>query len=51
MPALPVDFDGIGKEALDTLLPYALPLLFPRVHAAIDWPHPSAFLLHRRDCR
>ena len=32
------------KEALDTLLPDFLSLLFPRVHAAIDWSHPPEFL-------
>ena len=43
-PTPPIDFDGAWKEALDTLLPDFLALLFPRVHTAIDWAYAPEFL-------
>jgi len=35
-----IDFDGAWKEALDRYLAAALALLFPTVHAAVDWSRP-----------
>ena len=43
-PTPPIDFDGAWKEALEALLPDFLALLFPRVHAAIDWAYAPEFL-------
>jgi len=40
----PIDFDGAWKEALEVLLSDFLALLFPRVHAAIDWAYVPEFL-------
>lgn len=42
-PTPGIDFDSPWKEALEHFLPAVLVLLFPDVHAAIDWTHPIAF--------
>ena len=43
-PTPPIDFDGAWKEALEALLHDFLALLFPRMHAAIDWAYAPEFL-------
>ena len=38
------DYDSPWKEALERYFPDFLALLFPRIHAAIDWSKGYAFL-------
>jgi hypothetical protein len=40
----PDDYDGAWKEALGEYLRECLALLFPEIHAAIDWNSPYSFL-------
>ena len=38
------DYDGAWKEAIEAYLPDCLALLFPAIHADIDWSQPIEFL-------
>ena len=38
------DYDSPWKEALDRYFPEFLALLYPKIHAEIDWTHPPVFL-------
>nr|VFK23463.1 MAG: hypothetical protein BECKLPF1236A_GA0070988_103804 [Candidatus Kentron sp. LPFa]VFK35341.1 MAG: hypothetical protein BECKLPF1236C_GA0070990_103624 [Candidatus Kentron sp. LPFa] len=38
------DYDSPWKEALEHYFPEFLALLFPAIHAGIDWSHPHEFL-------
>lgn len=38
------DFDTSWKEALEAFFPEAMALLFPEIHAAVDWEHDFEFM-------
>lgn len=40
----PPDYDGAWKNALDAYFPDFLALLWPTLHAQIDWTHKPVFL-------
>ena len=40
------DHDSPWKEALEHYFPEFLSLLFPEIHAEVDWSHPIEFLDH-----
>lgn len=42
--ALPSYFDSAWKDALDAYFPQFMALLWPDIHAQIDWLHPPVFL-------
>lgn len=44
MPRPRSDFDTSWKEALEAFFPEAMALLFPEIHAAVDWEHDFEFM-------